>query len=118
MSTCKLINLAPTLIMVVFLAYSVYSIQASLPDSPVVTTELEKGLEILVDDLLDTTIATARTLTSEGIRDPFQVRTPPASPAGASQPRDATATPESDPLAEFVQGLTLDATFLQGRDQI
>jgi hypothetical protein len=104
--------------MILFLAYSVYSIQASLPDSLAVTPDLGKSLEVLVDDLLDSGLSTARALARDGIRDPFQVRAQPDSQAGASQTHDVTAAPESDPLAEIVQGLKLDATFLQGRDQI
>jgi len=115
MNTVKLLKLVPMLIMVTFLAYSAYSIQASLPESAAGQSDPMKGLEIMVDDVLDASAATARSLASEGLRNPFQVRTKP----GMVQPQDAALLdPESDPLAEIVQGLTLEATFLQGRDQM
>src|SRR5205823_7256842 len=92
---------------------------ASHPGSTAVPPELSKGLDLIVDDLLDAGVATARTLAREGIRDPFQVTSRPDEPADASQAQAVAASePESDLLAEVVQGLTLDGTFLQGRDQL
>jgi len=115
MNTVKLLKLVPMLTMVTFLAYSAYSIHASLPEPAVGQSDAVKGLEIMANDILDASAATARSLASESLRNPFQVRTKP----GLSKPQDVAALdPESDPLAEIVQDLTLDATFLQGRDQI
>ena len=51
------------------------------------------------------------------LRNPFQAVTPPAATSDAPEP-DAAAPPTSDPLADIIAGLSLDATFLQGRDQI
>ena len=51
------------------------------------------------------------------IRNPFLVVAPPAAAATAAEP-DAAAEPETDKLAEIISRLTLDATFIQGRDQL
>ena len=115
MKTVKLLKLAPMLIMVAFLAYTVYSIYASLGAPAAGQSDPKKGLEIKVDDILDASGAAVRSLASEGLRNPFQVRTKP----GAPEAQDATLLDsEMTPLAEIVRGLTLEATFLQGRDQL
>src|SRR5262249_2162892 len=118
MNTTKLLRMAPTLILVAFLAYATYSIEARLPDSAAIRSELTTGLATMVQALVTTGTAAAERLGSE-IRDPFLVGIKPGAPAASAQPQDAAPPdPESDPLAEIVAGLTLDATFLQGRDQI
>jgi hypothetical protein len=115
MSTVKLLKLAPMLIMAAFLAYSIYSIHANLPPPAAAQSVHKKGLEIMVDEILDASAATARNLASEGLANPFQVRTK----AGAPQSQEVgRVDPESAPLDEIVRGLTLDGTFLQGRDQL
>ena len=54
-----------------------------------------------------------------GLRDPFQVSLKPGATAGAAKSQDdASLEAESDRLAKIVQGLKLDATFLQGHDQM
>ncbi|MFI5454614.1 MAG: hypothetical protein ACHRXM_04110 [Isosphaerales bacterium] len=115
MNTVKLLKLAPMLIMIAFLAYTVYSIHASLPAPTAGQSDPKKGLEIMVDDVLNASAATARSLASEGLRNPFLVRTKP----GMLESQDVAALdPVTVPLAEIVRGLTLEATFLQGRDQM
>ncbi len=50
-------------------------------------------------------------------RNPFLAVTPPAATPDAPSPT-RPPIPTSDPLADIVAGLSLDATFLQGRDQL
>jgi hypothetical protein len=116
MNTAKLLNRAPTLIMVACLAYACYKIQTILPGAAAGTSELAKGLDVLVKDVLHAGAEEAHTLTRDALRDPFRIR---AKKADAAKTVDvATADPESDPLAGFVHSLSLDATFLQGKTQI
>jgi len=114
MNTVKLLKLAPMLFMVAVLAYAVYSIYASLPAPAAGQSVPKKGGESMVREILAAGAATARSLAGEGLRNPFQVRTKP----GAPQPQDATLDTEPTALAEIVRGLTLDATFRQGHDQL
>ena len=110
MNTAKLLNRAPTLIMVAFLAYACYRIQTILPDSAAGRKELANGLDVMVQDVLHAGAAEAKSLA----RDPFRTRPKAAAKAAEA----ATADPETDPLAGFVKSLSLDATFLQGKTQI
>jgi hypothetical protein len=116
MNTAKLLNRAPTLIMVAFLAYACYKIQTILPGATAGRKELTNGLDVLVKDVLHAGAEEARALTRDALRDPFRTR---PKKAEATKTVDvATADPESDPLAGFVHSLSLDATFLQGKTQI
>jgi hypothetical protein len=52
-------------------------------------------------------------------RDPFVVAARPEAAAAATAARATPPpAPPSDPLADVVAGLSLDATFIQGRDQL
>ncbi len=117
MNTAKLLKLAPTLILIVFLGYASYSLHEGLPTRTSGRSDVAKGLE-MVEDMLASGTATAERLIGE-FRDPFQViHTPsPTADASQSQPRLPSDSP-SDPLADLVRGMTLEATFFQGRDQI
>jgi hypothetical protein len=116
MNTASLVKRAPILIMVICLAYACYTIHAILPDAGSGPNELAKGLEVMAEDALQAGADEVKALTREAIRDPFFIR--PKS-VEASQPEDVTAAgPDADPLADIVQGLSLDATFLQGKTQI
>jgi hypothetical protein len=91
---------------------------ASLPDAAAEDAALAKGLDTLVQDLVESGSAAAARLGKE-VRDPFQVIVPKSAPVVAAKVQDTTPPePVADPLAELVQGLSLDATFIQGRDQI
>jgi len=118
MNTAQAIKAAPTLILVAFLAYSSYSMHTSLPGAAAEDAALAKGLDILVQDLVESGSAAAAKLGKE-IRDPFQVIVPPTAPVELAKVQDPPPPePSADPMAELVQGLSLDATFIQGRDQI
>jgi hypothetical protein len=116
MNTAKLLNRAPTLIMIACLAYACYKIHAILPDSAAGRDELAKGLDVMVKDVLHAGAAEARTLARDALRDPFRTR--PKSAEAAKTADVAIADRESDPLAGFVHSLSLDATFLQGKTEI
>ena len=116
MNTASLLKRAPILIMVVCLSYACYTIHAILPDAGRGPNDLAKGLEVMAEDALHAGADEVKALTRDVLRDPFRIR--PKSEA-AAKPEDVTAAdPESDPLAGVVQGLSLDATFLQGKTQI
>ena len=117
MNTAKLLKLAPTLILIAFLAYASYSLNESIPTRGSGQSEMAKGLD-MVEDMLASGSATAERLIGE-FRDPFQVSHASSPPADASQSQPGLPTESpTDPLADLVQGMTLEATFFQGRDQI
>jgi hypothetical protein len=117
MNRAKLIKMIPTLVMVIFLAYSSYAMQGSLPGSAGERAELEKGLDIMVRELVASGTATAERL-GDGMRDPFQVIKPRQ--AAAQGPALPDAAPQSgpDPVADIVHGLRLDATLIRGHEQV
>jgi hypothetical protein len=114
MNAARLIKYSPTAILVIFLGYAAYSLQAALPDAAEKQAAIEKGFDLLLKKLVTTDPAGGAA--SIRSRDPFLVVRPPAPPEAAEP--DAPESPESDPLAEVIADLKLDATFLQGRDQL
>jgi hypothetical protein len=116
MSAAKLIKLVPMLILVAFLAYAGYSIHASADDPAEDPSAQVKDPDTGVQE--NVTAGNAVEGDRAGVlRDPFQVVVEPSAVAGARQsPDDASSGP--DVLAEIVQGLKLDGTFLQGRIQM
>jgi hypothetical protein len=112
MNTAKLLRHLPTLMMVVGLAYASYKIHATVPDPGAGRTELAKGLDVMMKDVLDAGTQEVRALA----RDPFRTGPKPADAAKAAEA--ALVDPEKDPLFDFVHSLSLDATFLQGKTQI
>jgi hypothetical protein len=118
MNAVKLLNLAPMLIMGAFLAYSGYSIHASADDPAAGESRPAKVLDAAVPDTPTADNALEGGLAG-ALRDPFQVSLKPGATAGAAKSQDdASLEAESDRLAKIVQGLKLDATFLQGHDQM
>ena len=112
MNTAKILKRAPTLILIVCLAYACYRIHAILPDSGGGRDELAKGLDVMVKDVLEAG-ADEVALASDALRDPFRIG---LKSANSSKPTEVTTgDPELDPLAGFVHSLSLDATFLQGK---
>jgi hypothetical protein len=114
MNAVKLLNAAPLLIMVAFLAYAGYSIHASAGDPAAGQSGLAKDKGAVVPDIVTAGDAMPGGPTG-AFRDPFQVGLKPGAVATRD---DAKLVPDSDILAEIVQGLTLSATFLQGRGQL
>jgi hypothetical protein len=116
MSGAKLVKLVPTLILVGLMGYSVYAIQSGLPGAAETRAEVQKGLGQMVQDMVTDGSGAAAKLEVK-LRDPFWVAV--AAPAHEESPaQDQPDSPERDTLAEVVRGLSLDATFLQGRDQL
>jgi hypothetical protein len=116
MNTAKILKRAPTLILIVCLAYACYRIHAILPDSGGGRDELARGLDVMVKDVLEAGADEVRALASDALRDPFRIGLKPAQSRKAADV--TTNDPELDPLAGFVHSLSLDATFLQGKTQI
>ena len=105
--------------MVAFLAYSVYAIHESLSDPAATRADQTKAGKAPRNNAL-VTGELGEENAADQVRDPFQVSSNPVAAAvDVPKPQNAAPpTPNSDPVAEIVQGLRLDATFVQGRDQI
>ncbi len=116
MKVAKLIKLAPMLMLVAFLAYAGYSIHASADDPAEDPSGQVKNLNAVVQDIPTTGNAIQGGHTV-ALRDPFQVSLKLVAATVASKSQDEPSL-DSDLLAKIVQGLKLDATFLQGRDEM
>jgi hypothetical protein len=116
MNAARLIKHGPMLILVAFLAYAGYSIHASADDPGE-----DQGGQVKDVNAVQKEIVTADNaeegVQAGGLRDPFQVVVKPGPVASAHGSHDDDA-PDSDLLAEIVRGLKLDATFLQGGDEL
>ena len=116
MNAARLIKHGPMLILVAFLAYAGYSIHASADDPGEDQAGQVKDVnpvqkEIIIADNEEEGVQAG------GLRDPFQVVVKPGPVASAYGSHEDDA-PDSDLLAEIVRGLKLDATFLQGGDEL
>jgi hypothetical protein len=116
MTTTKLIKMTPTLIVLAVLSYTIY---ASLSDATDVRTETSQAGSPPRNGASGSA-EVGDGSSSTGVRDPFQETSRSATVVTAvSKPTDGPPpTAEPDPIAEIVEGLKLDATFIQGRDQI
>jgi hypothetical protein len=114
MNPRKLLKLAPTAVLLASLGYACFTLQAALPGAAEAETELARGLDVLLKDL----VAVHAAVGGDPVRtrDPFvSVARPVPEAEVAAQ---ASAQQASDPLAEIIDGLGLEATFIQGRDQM
>ena len=116
MRIATLIKLAPTTILVGSLGYSWFSMESGLPGAAETRADVQKGLDRMVQEVL-TESSTAASKLEGKLRDPFWVSVPKTADKETA-PGQGTGPAESDELAEMVRGMTLDATFLQGRDQL
>ncbi len=116
MTTTKLIKLSPMLIMVAFLAYAGYSIDASAGDPTRARPAWPRNSTACVQEIIAVGDAVADSTSGASPR-PVPGRAQ-ASGRRLRREDDESADPAVDTLAEIVQGLRLDATFLQGRDQM
>jgi hypothetical protein len=112
MNTAKILKHVPTMIMIVGLAFACYKIHATVPDAGAGRTELVKGLDVMMNDVLHSGAEEVRALA----RDPFRTGPKPIDATKAAEA--APADPVTDPLYDFVHSLSLGATFLQGKTQI
>jgi hypothetical protein len=113
MSVSRLIKLAPSAILLAFVGYASVSLHGALPGAGASEAALAKGLDVMLQDL---TVESAAVLKQVQLRDPFR---PVIQATAAVSPTPAGPPPvKDDPLAEIVAGLSLDATFVQGRDQL
>jgi hypothetical protein len=116
MNSNKSLKLAPSAILVIFLGYLAYSVQPSTPAPPTPQPGLVEVQDALEGALVDSVKAGGKLI--QTVRDPFLAVTSTKA-AAPPPPKDVEPEPpEADPLIEVVQGLTLQATFLQGPDQI
>jgi hypothetical protein len=114
MNASKVIAFAPTVILLAFLGYSAYSLQSALPGASEKKDELSKGLDLMLQDIVTASRDAKEDL--DRMRDPFLPVRPPEEVKEVAP--ETAALPESDGLAEIIAGLSLDATFLQGKDQL
>jgi hypothetical protein len=114
MTAARLIKLSPNIILLAFAAYGSYTLQAALPGAAEDRAELAKGIDLLLEDIASSD--PAGMLKRAALRDPFRPVLPPAPVVIVAD--DAAKQPGADEMAELVASLQLDATFLQGRDQM
>jgi hypothetical protein len=116
MNAARLIKHGPMLILVAFLAYAGYSIHASADDPGEDQAGQVKDVNAVQKEIVTADNA-EEGVQAGGLRDPFQVVVKPGPVASAHGSHDDDA-PDSDLLAEIVLGLKLNATFLQGGDEL
>ena len=116
MRIARLIKLAPTTILVGSLGYSWYAMESGLPGAAETQADVQKGLDRMVQEVLAESSTAASKLEGK-LRDPFWVAVPKTADKEVA-PKQVAGPAESDELAEMVRGMTLDATFLQGREQL
>ena len=116
MNAAKVMKLVPTITLVGCVGYGLFAMESGIPETAEKEAEVQKGLELMVHDVLAEGSSTAAKLEGK-LRDPFRV--PPPAPATAeAAAKELAAEPETDDLAEIVRGMSLDATLLQGREQL
>jgi hypothetical protein len=115
MNLARLIKHGPMLILVAFLAYAGYSIHASADDPGEDQAGQVKDVNAVQKEIVTADNA-EEGVQAGGLRDPFQVVVKPGPVASAHGSHDDA--PDSDLLAEIVLGLKLNATFLQGGDEL
>src|SRR5689334_7929757 len=99
MNVHRLIKVLPNLILVGSLGYCASTIQSGAPGGARARADVEKGLELMISDLVAEGSDAAVKLEGK-VRDPFWVAVAPtAAQEAASAERPAPAGP--DPLAEF-----------------
>ncbi len=114
MNVRRLIKLLPNLLLVGALGYCGSAIQSEAPGAA--RADVQKGLELMVSDLM--TEGSEAAVKFEGkLRDPFWAAVA-ASATREAAPEEHPVAAGADALAEFVRGLSLDATMIHGRDQL
>ncbi len=119
MNTMKLLKLAPTVIMAAVMAYAAYSINPQVPPvsapPPASTPPAHTGR-----DRPDPGTGKSRDATAAGLRrgrNPFVVLARRGQGGKAGADLAAGLGARVDPYLALVQGLTLNATFVQGNTQ-
>jgi hypothetical protein len=115
MKKTTLVKRSPTLILLSLLAYACYAVTASMTDLAPARNEIKNGLDVMVKDVVSASKDEVRGLTRVVLRDPFRVV---SKPSAVPKPADASEDSGPDSLAGVVNGLSLDATFLQGKTRI
>ena len=120
MNTLKLLKLAPTLTMVAVMAYAAYSINPPVP-SPLSTATASPALAVWNGDRPDTG-AGSRSEASTAAdlirgRNPFAVLVKSTQGGKARGDLATSQNAQVDPYVALVQGLALNATFVQDTTQ-
>lgn len=114
MNPQQMARIAPTAILLAYLVYSGYTLESSTPLAAERETEITRGLEVVMSEVA---AAGEELVRLEGkLRDPFQIVVPPPPEPEPGEVAAAEALP--DPLEPIVSALNLEATFVQGKDQI
>ena len=117
MKTAALVKRSPTLIVVALLSYACYSVNASVADPDTGCAAVASGLDVLIKDVFASSKDEVQNLSRVVLRDPFRaVIKATAASKSANEPAPDDSKAES--LAGFVNSLTLDATFLQGKTRM
>ncbi len=114
MNPLRMARIAPTAILLAYVVYSGYTLESSTPMAEEQKAEIARGLDVLINDVAEIGEELVR---MEGeLRDPFQIVVPP--PPEPEPYEVAAAEPPVDPLEAVVSALNLEATFVQGKEQI
>ncbi len=114
MNPLQMARIAPTAILLAYLVYSGFTLESSTPLAVEQKAEIARGLDVLFNDVAEIGEELVR---MEGeLRDPFQIVVPP--PPEPEPNEVAAAEPLADPLEAVVAALNLEATFVQGKEQI
>lgn len=111
MSTARLIKFGPTILLVGYLGYGLFSVQPPQAGA----SETKQALERTMMDLLAEGSEATQMIETQ-VRDPFW--TGPRAEVLKKSAEVAAAASDDDPIAEAVRGLSLDATMIHGRDQL
>ncbi len=114
MNPSQMARIAPTAVLLAYLIYSGYSLESSMPLATDQKAGIARGLDVLMNEVAE---VGEELLRLEGdLRDPFQIVVPP--PPEPEPNEVVAAVPPPDPLEAIVSALNLEATFVQGKEQI
>jgi hypothetical protein len=122
MNRQQLVSLGPMLVTIGAMSYATYALQPVIPGSAAGAGGPSiKESTIGRSRSMPAALATRGKPASAGrpARDPFEIKAPPhGAEAGAAPVHTEPVSIAKDPNVEFVRGLTLNATFIQGRAQM
>jgi hypothetical protein len=121
MNQAKLIKMAPTVFMVAILGYLAYSVHGGL-DEPAAPGAIDTSLSSAISQVEKEVNALESAIVSSAsaVRDPFRTVASGAEQSKAETTKDAPekVVDTTDRIAEILKGMSLDATFVQGSEQI
>jgi hypothetical protein len=117
MKTAALVKRSPTLITFTLLSYACYSVNASVADLDASRAAVANGLDVMIKDVITSSKDEVQSLSGVMLRDPFRIAVK-ATEVSKTANEPAPADSKAEGVSEFVQSLTLDATFLQGKTRL